>query len=1128
MSARGWTNATTALRLAVTGALLWSCSSDTHTPSGLSHEATGKTSQALNTNPTIGNFVLYAERSIKLGAFDQVTGGDVGVAATAVSSFGPQLVVGDHVQVDTANSLLSPSTTLGSKAQVGDVQTTSLQNNGAKSVGTVAPYPASAMPPVPVAGSNGGSGSDVTIASHQNTSLSPGSYGALSIADHCNVMLGQGTYSFTSVSVSEHVQLASDPAGVTLLVSGAFAVAGWDLIGPASGATADKLTILVAGMDGPSGSPPAASIGLHSQLAGLMAVPHGTLAIADHVQATGAFAGFDVSVSNHTQTTLQTGFSVTTPGQHGTQQLTGYVPVPVMANAPVVGPMPPDASVMIAIGLPIAHPAQLQDFIKQLADPSSSQFRQWISADDFATRFGPSANDYNALVGFAHAHGMTIDRQYPNRLLLTTIASVATIEAAFYVNINTFLRFDGTPFYAPTNEPSLDLSTTIHRITGLDNAFPGAPSGGSGTGPAAGRFQGLDFRNAYLGGPPCTGYYGDGQNIVLYAQDQFSASDITSYIANAGLGSLTDGSNVQPYEEICNVTGSAGCWPGTDGNSRTEVAGDIEVALSMAPHAKILMYENGNYDAGFARFLEDLANYPLGFVHQASDSWIDGWDGNHDNAMQAIATHGVTLFYAAGDTGAFSGQQGFGTFGYAVPGSLRGFASNFGSTIVGGTILKMNGPGQTWASETVWSQGPTPGNPNVAFAAGNGGIFDGANSFQLAQNGGLYTSLGSPGYGLRGGVCFQYQGHCDDVYGDSVPIPYYQQLFIPSTTNEVSFTNANAPDVSGVANGVAVFVNGSYTPNPVGGTSMSAPMWAGFMALVFEDRANAPVPGGPYWTGWITPTLYQILSKPSLYQATFHDVISGSNKFTYQGTQLNGFVAQPGYDLASGIGTPTCTLLQQLAAPNPIVPNCPSGQNECLGTDCCPTGQCQVGFEQVGPVLLPTNVCCPTTAQLCGPNAPAVSAETNNCCGSGGSGALGSTCLPFGFGINATSTCCPNQAVNGGACCGNDSWIVCDLSSTTGTGNCCQGTCRDDGMGGGPQSGDCCQASQNLFACGSVCCSTNQPCLSPGICGTACATAAEVCPADPSGCCPPTNSMGEPMKCCGSLGCVGTGSACTG
>jgi hypothetical protein len=69
---------------------------------------------------------------------------------------------------------------------------------------------------------------------------------------------------------------------------------------------AQQFSISVAGSD--AKDRPAASIGEHSLIRALLAAPHGTLALADHVRATGAFAAFDVAVGAHARVEFQNGF----------------------------------------------------------------------------------------------------------------------------------------------------------------------------------------------------------------------------------------------------------------------------------------------------------------------------------------------------------------------------------------------------------------------------------------------------------------------------------------------------------------------------------------------------------------------------------------------------------------------------------------------------------------------------------------------------------------------------------------------------------------------------------------------------------------------------------------------------
>src|SRR5262249_55895969 len=134
-------------------------------------------SEALNALPHIGDFVLYAERSVQLAGGDNVSFGDVGVRSAAPPGFGPQLSVGSATQA--FRNLLAPSVSLATNAQVGDVQTNSLQNSGG-SHGAVAAFPASAMPLLPVAPFSAPAGPNVTVAAGHTTTLNPGAYGAAS------------------------------------------------------------------------------------------------------------------------------------------------------------------------------------------------------------------------------------------------------------------------------------------------------------------------------------------------------------------------------------------------------------------------------------------------------------------------------------------------------------------------------------------------------------------------------------------------------------------------------------------------------------------------------------------------------------------------------------------------------------------------------------------------------------------------------------------------------------------------------------------------------------------------------------------------------------------------------------
>jgi subtilase family serine protease len=84
--------------------------------------------------------------------------------------------------------------------------------------------------------------------------------------------------------------------------------------------------------------------------------------------------------------------------------------------------------------------------------------------------------------------------------------------------------------------------------------------------------------------------------------------------------------------------------------------------------------------------------------------------------------------------------------------------------------------------------------------------------------------------------------------------------------------------------------------NNVGGTSASAPEWAGLIAIIDQGLvANGhPTLTSSNQTTGTMPALYSLASNPTTYQRDFHDITAGNN----------GFLAGPGYDLVTGLGTP--------------------------------------------------------------------------------------------------------------------------------------------------------------------------------------------------------------------------------
>jgi subtilase family serine protease len=313
----------------------------------------------------------------------------------------------------------------------------------------------------------------------------------------------------------------------------------------------------------------------------LLAAPHGTLALADDVRATGAFAAFDVAVGAHARIEFQNGFPTDAPGQHGSQQLSGYFAIEPDPNvAPIAGPVPADAKVALSIGLSVKDPAGLKTFIKQVSDPKSPNFRKHLTQSQFNATYGASSSDYQNLRTWAQNAGFTITGTYPNNLLLAIIGTAAQVERALYINLDYRLRpWDGSKFVAPDRDPSLDLSVPILHITGLGDYVPPSHLAANGTG-SGGTYRAADLRNAYLGvGSTCQSLDGTGQVVGIVGFDIYNQSDITGY---EGLQLPVAGQPPLPATDVTIVAVEGG---NPAAGSRQEAALDVELVHAMAPNA---------------------------------------------------------------------------------------------------------------------------------------------------------------------------------------------------------------------------------------------------------------------------------------------------------------------------------------------------------------------------------------------------------------------------------------------------------------------------------------------------------------------------------------------------------------
>ena len=463
--------------------------------------------------------------------------------------------------------------------------------------------------------------------------------------------------------------------------------------------------------------------------------------------------------------------SITSQAQSQTL-LTRHVREAVLkGEARLVGQLPATQTIHFDIALALRHQPDLEDFLQDVYDPSSSSYRHFVTVEEFTARFGPSQEDYDALIAFAKASGFTVVEGSRNRMDVILTGSAASVEKAFHVAMGVYQHpTENRTFYAPDREPTADLLFQLWHISGLDNYSIPRPNlvhrsvktksnATTGSGPDQ-SFLGSDMRAAYYGTGSLTGA---GQSLGLLEYAGTDLADLQTYYTNAG-----------QTETVPIILKSVDFTPVTcfasEGCDDTEQTLDMTQALGMAPGLASLVMYIGSSDS--AIFNAMATAEPLNAQLSCSWYWSPADPKTLDPIFMEFAAQGQNLFDAAGDH-----------YSWQIGGSIWP-ADNAYLTSVGGTDLETQSAGGPWASETAWFFGGGGFSPNDISIP----------SWQLVT-----------------------ADRCIDVACSTT------LRNGPDVSANANFTFYVCADQDGC------------TANDYGGTSFAAPMWAGYLALANQQ-----------------------------------------------------------------------------------------------------------------------------------------------------------------------------------------------------------------------------------------------------------------------------------------------------
>jgi subtilase family serine protease len=576
----------------------------------------------------------------------------------------------------------------------------------------------------------------------------------------------------------------------------------------------------------------------------------------------------------------------------------GTVPVAAVASA---------APLRVTVALKPRDPAALAAYAQAVSDPHRPGFRRYLSVRQFARRFGAAPAALRAVAQALRRAGLRPGRATANGLSIPVRADAGQIERALDVALERVRLPNGRTAVVTAQAPAVAarIAGRVQAILGLNGLaeLHTGPRRPTDAGRAAARRDAAPRARPYAAAPsPCAAARSSAASDGAYTADQIASAyrfDPAYAAGDSGQGVVIGVYELEPNDpadiaayQTCYGTQTAISYVQIDGGAGSgagsgEAALDIEQLIGLAPKARLVVYQapnsnNDNPGSGPYDLLAAVVSQDA--VQVLTSSWgeceaVEGaTDAQAENTLlQEAAIEGITVVSAAGDNGSedCDGLTPTGAYNLAVddPGSQPYV------TAVGGTSMTAPGPAPT---ETVWNSGGGLGGA-LGLTGGSGAGGGGISSLwpMPAYQSSAPASLNVIGSDASGAPCGLRTGVCREV-----------------------------PDVAAdadPAHGYVVYYNGSGTATgtpsgwqATGGTSGAAPLWAALFALA--DAAPA-CHGAP--VGFTNPTLYQLAASND--SGYFNDITSGNNDYT--GAGGGRYAARPGYDMATGLGSPDAATL---------------------------------------------------------------------------------------------------------------------------------------------------------------------------------------------------------------------------
>src|SRR5258706_593783 len=635
--------------------------------------------------------------------------------------------------------------------------------------------------------------------------------------------------------------------------------------------------------------------------------------------------------SDRIAATIDSGRMVALPGHIHRKALPQYDQGRVPSSFPM--------SQVTLLTLPTASQQKaLRLLVAEQQDPRSPNFHKWLTPEQYADRFGLSQNDVQKISTWLKSQGLRVDSVARGRNWIVFSGNAAQVENAFRTEIHQYNVY-GKLHFANATTPSVPagLSGIATGVRGFDNFRP-KPSNVRKT-----LHQPLkaspDYWDSAFGADFVApgdietiydltplynaGIDGTGQKLAIAGQTDVYLADLNDFRSGFGLAQIS-GCTTSSGGVInaCNSSHFAyvldGIDPGISANGDvTEADLDLEWSAATAPGAQIIYVNSTDAFKSYYFAIDQNLAPVISLSYGAPCEFDDNFVSTDEIELTKANSLGITFLNSSGDSGAAScdfptnsatGNLATGGLAVSYPasspevtavgGTAITFPGGFSSTFWGTTNGTNGGTAQNAPlPETSWNDDVELG---IAFPSNFGNPVPVQQTFAIVQSGGGASncSVQTPdisscvsGFPKPSWQPVTVPGQASARFVPDVSLlgspnfPGY--IFCTPLSQWITSSSTASSCAPGGAAGITAALalkDSSNNPAPtiVGGTSASAPVFAGIVVLLNQYL-------GGNGLGNINPTLYSLAKTPS--NGAFHQVTSGDNVVYCEGGTPSNFPA---------------------------------------------------------------------------------------------------------------------------------------------------------------------------------------------------------------------------------------------